>query len=120
MQQQETREKQEKAGIGIHRPDSLAGDDAALYPGGSAAPRQSEAFPPCSPTATEEYQSALDGLRFPLEVEFPEVILSYATKSADGCGEWWMWQVAGALRAAGISSYNGKQNVVGDDWCKVL
>ena len=44
------------------------------------------------------------------------MILSYATKSADGCGEWWMWQVAGALRAAGISSYNGKQNVVGDDW----
>ena len=71
---------------------------------------------PSSLPGTDAYQSDLDRLRFDLESEFPEVIISYATASTGGYGEWWMWKVAAALRYAGIASYNGKQNTTGGDW----
>ena len=70
------------------------------------------------------HQAELDTLRFVLEESFPKVILSYASRSApadphdssSGRGEYWMWRVANTLRRAGISSYNGKQNVTAGDW----
>ena len=63
-----------------------------------------------------EYQAMLDTLRFPLEVRFPKVMLSYATATDGGQGELWMWRVACALREVGIATYNGKQNVTAGDW----
>ena len=66
--------------------------------------------------SAKEYQAKLDTLRFPLEVHFPEVILSYATATDGGQGELWMWKVASALREVGIATYNGKQNVTAGDW----
>ena len=63
-----------------------------------------------------EYQAMLDTLRFPLEEDFPHVILSYATATDGGRGELWVWKVACALREVGITTYNGKQNEPGGDW----
>ena len=67
---------------------------------------------------TDEYRRALNAMSFPLtdSAPFPEVIISYATQSAEGSGEWWMWFVANTLKRAGIASYNGKQNKAGHDW----
>ena len=66
--------------------------------------------------SANDYQEELRALQFDLELEFPPVIISYATASAGGCGEWWMWRIAVALRDAGIASYKGKQNTTGGDW----
>lgn len=53
---------------------------------------------------------------FPKPSEFPEVILSYATRSRDGKGKDDMWAIANVLREAGIDSFNGYMVAGGEDW----
>ena len=53
---------------------------------------------------------------FSREVEFPQVIISYATKSRGGNGKEDMWAVANVLRENGITSFNGCQVKAGENW----
>ena len=53
---------------------------------------------------------------FALQTSFPPVIFSYCSKTDGGRGEQRMWQIANFLKKHGISSFNGKQVEVGEDW----
>ena len=53
---------------------------------------------------------------FSREEAFPEVIISYATKSRGGKGEEDMWAIANVLRQHGITSFNGLQVEAGENW----
>ena len=95
--------------------EPLAADRPAFGGDGGISARLKAVLSELAASA-KEYQAKLDTLRFPLEVHFPEVILSYATATDGGQGELWMWKVASALRGVGIATYNGKQNVTAGDW----
>ena len=53
---------------------------------------------------------------FKLERSFPNVIITYSSKTDGGRGEERMWQVANFLKKNGITSFNGKQVEAGQDW----
>ena len=68
--------------------------------------RRSKVLPMSGPPSTP----------FKLERSFPNVIITYCSKTDGGRGEERMWQIANFLKQNGITSFNGKQVEAGQDW----
>ena len=53
---------------------------------------------------------------FDREVDFPDVVFSYASKSRGGKGKDDMWAMCNLCRAHNITSFNGYMVKAGEDW----
>lgn len=65
------------------------------------------------------FSNRLNGNYFPLQIENPDIVISYSTKTDNGRGEEHMWKLAHYLKDNGIHSFNGLQVESGDNWRQV-